>query len=244
MSSGKSSGKREVKFDPNFGLPPEEVPHDWEFNEGHDTFKRVSKVGRSNIDFLRRMEGNAVDGGDEKKWMLIKDIGKSSLELRDGAEVDKEEARQERLKRLKAAGIETDEVEEVKGDGGSDNDDESSISDSDSDSDSDDSDGARSDADDGSNAAGSVGQGGQISASVEDEDANNMLDNDWDTSEWSLQEIESACMTLLTECEKNASKKRQSLSIRMLLRLLDRHQEAVAYIEKVLCAHILLGTLQ
>ncbi|GMH76323.1 hypothetical protein TL16_g07037 [Triparma laevis f. inornata] len=66
-----------------------------------------------------------------------------------------------------------------------------------------------------------------------EEDENSMLDNDWDTSEWTMQEIESACSTLITECEAPRSEKRQQLSIRMLLRLLDRHQEAVAYVEKV-----------
>ena len=65
------------------------------------------------------------------------------------------------------------------------------------------------------------------------EDENNMLDNDWDTSEWSMQEIESACGTLITECEKNSNIKRQELSMRMLLWLLDRHQEAVNYLTKV-----------
>ena len=60
--------------DPNFGLPPEEVPHDWEYAQGSDTFKRVSKIGRSNMDFLEKLE--ASDGGDNTRWQVVKEIGK------------------------------------------------------------------------------------------------------------------------------------------------------------------------
>eukprot|EP00520_Triparma_pacifica_P017703 CAMPEP_0118632080 /NCGR_PEP_ID=MMETSP0785-20121206/248_1 /TAXON_ID=91992 /ORGANISM="Bolidomonas pacifica, Strain CCMP 1866" /LENGTH=1362 /DNA_ID=CAMNT_0006522815 /DNA_START=272 /DNA_END=4358 /DNA_ORIENTATION=- len=195
--------------DPNFGLPPEEVPHDWEFNIGDDTFKRVVTVGRSNLDFLARMEGETATGGDDQN-------GKTSLELRDGGEIDEEEARKERAKRLKAAGIKISD-EDILSD-----DDESKKEDSD-------------DSDDDSSvySASEAPNGPGGAANEEEEDENNMLDNDWDTSEWTMQEIESACQTLVRECELKSSKKRQELSIRMLIRLLDRHQEAVAYIEKV-----------
>jgi len=205
--------------DPNFGLPPEEVPHDWEFNIGDDTFKRISKIGKSNLDFLARMEGETSSGGDDQKWKMISDIGKSSLELREGDEVDKEEERKERAKRLRDAGIKGAD-EHMLSDDESKKDDEDENSDDDSDDDT---------------STSSDGSGGPSSpqGNEEEEDENNMLDNDWDTSEWSMQEIESACQTLVTECEKYSSKKRQELSIRMLIRLLDRHQEAVAYVEKV-----------
>lgn len=42
---------------------------------------------------------------DDQKWKVIQSVGKTSLELRDGGEIDEEEARKERAKRLKAAGI-------------------------------------------------------------------------------------------------------------------------------------------
>ena len=251
-------------FDPNFGLPPEEVPHDWEFNIGDDTFKRVSKVGKSNLDFLSRMEGETSAGGNDQKWKMISDIGASSLELRDGAEIDEEEARKERAKRLKAAGIKTADEHILSDDDKSKNEDEDDSDDDSSTS-------------SGSSTSSSPGAGS--AENEEEEDENNMLDNDWDTSEWSMQEvricgkveknappsilppapailwpslhsslltqppprlaslvssqIESACQTLVRECELKSSKKRQELSIRMLTRLLDRHQEAVGYIEKI-----------
>ncbi|GMH72912.1 hypothetical protein TrST_g2508 [Triparma strigata] len=201
--------------DPNFGLPPEEVPHDWEFKEGADTFARVTKIGRSNQEFLQKLEGETVDGtGSDQSWKVVKEMGKESLELRSGTEVDDEIARQEKLKRMRAAGILTTDPDEDKEEGDSD---EASDDSSDSDSDEE-----------------PAAETPQKNAKDEaEEDENSMLDNDWDTSEWSMQEIESACSTLITECESPSSEKRQQLSIRMLLRLLDRHQEAVAYVEKV-----------
>ena len=201
--------------DPNFGLPPEEVPHDWEFKEGADTFARVTKIGRSNQEFLQKLEGETVDGTEsDQSWKVVKEMGKESLELRSGTEVDDEIARQEKLKRMRAAGILTTDPDEDKEEGDSD---EASDDSSDSDSDEE-----------------PAAETPQKNAKDEaEEDENSMLDNDWDTSEWSMQEIESACSTLITECESPSSEKRQQLSIRMLLRLLDRHQEAVAYVEKV-----------
>lgn len=188
--------------DPNFGLPPEEVPHDWELKEGSSTFSRVSKIGRSNQEFLSKLGSN---NADTDGWKVVKEMGKESLELRAGSEVDDEIARQEKLKRMRAAGILTTDPDDDKSE--KDEDDDSS-SDSDSDSD--------------EEAADAPKKNKKDEA---EEDENSMLDNDWDTSEWTMQEIESACSTLITECEAPRSEKRQQLSIRMLLRLLDRHQE-------------------
>jgi hypothetical protein len=165
---------------------------------------------------LARKEGETTAGGDDQKWKMISDIGASSLELRDGGEIDEEETRKERAKRLRAAGIKTADEHIL-------SDDDKSKNEDDSDDDSSTS--------SGSSTSSSPGVGD--AANEEEEDENNMLDNDWDTSEWSMQEIESACQTLVRECELKSSKKRQGLSIRMLTRLLDRHQEAVGYIEKI-----------
>ena len=122
-----------------------------------------------------------------------------SLELRPGQEVDDEIARQEKLKRMRAAGILTTDPEEEEED--SDKEEDGSDSeDSETDSDED----AEADAE----SKASPQKGSKAEA---EEDENSMLDNDWDTSEWSMQEIESACGTLITECEKRASKKRQEL---------------------------------
>lgn len=57
-------------------------------------------------------------------------------------------------------------------------------------------------------------------------DINAILDADFDTSTWSVHEIESACNTLLEECESTLVLRRRVLSTRMLLRLIDRHDEA------------------
>ena len=62
-------------------------------------------------------------------------------------------------------------------------------------------------------------------------DINAILDADYDTSTWSVHEIESACNTLLTECETTAVIRRRVLATRMLLRLMDRHHEARKYVE-------------
>ena len=201
---------KDAPFDYNFGLPPEEVPHDWEFNEGTDAFTRVSKVGASNIQFLERI--GAEDTGDDQKWKAVAKLGADHMKITKGTVVDDErkEIEREKKARLNNGGDPTSDEEK-----------EANASDSDSDSDS-----SSSDEEDATLHPSDAPTETQ-------EDENNMLDNDWDTSEWSMQEIESACGTLITECEKNSNIKRQELSIRMLLRLLDRHQEAVNYLTKV-----------
>jgi hypothetical protein len=62
-------------------------------------------------------------------------------------------------------------------------------------------------------------------------DINAILDADYDTSTWSVHEIESACNTLLAECESTFVLRRRVLSTRMLLRLVDRHPEARKFVE-------------
>jgi hypothetical protein len=62
-------------------------------------------------------------------------------------------------------------------------------------------------------------------------DINAILDADYDTSTWSVHEIESACNTLLAECETTSVVRRRVLATRMLLRLMDRHHEARKYVE-------------
>jgi hypothetical protein len=62
-------------------------------------------------------------------------------------------------------------------------------------------------------------------------DINAILDADYDTSMWSVHEIESACNTLLVECETTSVVRRRVLATRMLLRLVDRHHEARKYVE-------------
>lgn len=120
--------------------------------------------------------------------------------------------------------VRTSEAKIEKMDVGSDSDDDSA------------SDGDGSGSYDGSDSDGGIGNDDD---SVNSDGSNNsdtaaMLDLDWDTSTWSLNEIESACSTLLTECETAASAKRRGLSMKMLLRLMDRHKSAVRYVEVAL----------
>lgn len=62
-------------------------------------------------------------------------------------------------------------------------------------------------------------------------DINSILDADYDTSTWAIHEIESACNTLLMECEFTQVLRRRLLSTRMILRLIDRHPEAKRFVE-------------
>ena len=50
----------------------------------------------------------------------------------------------------------------------------------------------------------------------------------------SVHEIESACSTLLEECEMTDIPRRRQLATRMLLRLLDRHTAAMKFVEVAL----------
>ena len=69
-----------------------------------------------------------------------------------------------------------------------------------------------------------------------------VLDEDWDTSAWSAQEIETACETLIEEVEAAEEEKRGAQATRMLLRLLARHKEAREYMETALESLVLKGT--
>jgi hypothetical protein len=62
-------------------------------------------------------------------------------------------------------------------------------------------------------------------------DVSAILDADYDTSGWSVHEIESGCNTLLNECESTPVLRRRVLATRMLLRLIDRHPEARKFVE-------------
>jgi hypothetical protein len=70
-------------------------------------------------------------------------------------------------------------------------------------------------------------------------DINAILDADYDTSSWTVHEIESACNTLLEECESTLVLRRRVLATRMLLRLIDRHDEARRYNFFSMCVFLL-----
>lgn len=65
-----------------------------------------------------------------------------------------------------------------------------------------------------------------------------MMDMDWDTSLWSLRQIEKGCDVLICECRRAerspAGVRRRDFAQRMLARLIDRHLEARAYMEREL----------
>ncbi|KAH8051906.1 hypothetical protein JL720_15019 [Aureococcus anophagefferens] len=64
------------------------------------------------------------------------------------------------------------------------------------------------------------------------------MDMDWDTTQWSLREIEAACSALVQEIKDcpldGPGQKRRDYSQQMLLRLCNRHVEALYYFERVL----------
>ena len=92
-----------------------------------------------------------------------------------------------------------------------------------------------SDDDDGGDSDGG-GSDDSSAASAEDDDDNAILDIDWDTSAWSVNEIESSCATLISDCQNTPSTKlkRRDLATKMLLRLMDRHSVATKYVESAL----------
>ncbi|KAJ8600284.1 hypothetical protein CTAYLR_000669 [Chrysophaeum taylorii] len=78
-----------------------------------------------------------------------------------------------------------------------------------------------------------------ISLEGENDDERNLtMDLDWDTTTWSIREIERASGTLITEIQKaprtDAGKKRRDMATQMLIRLIHRHHEARAYCEREL----------
>ena len=64
------------------------------------------------------------------------------------------------------------------------------------------------------------------------------MDADWNTDGWSAREIESALNALMREVRLAAptdeGQKRRAKAQKMFLRLLERHREAVQYVERVL----------
>jgi hypothetical protein len=68
-----------------------------------------------------------------------------------------------------------------------------------------------------------------------------VLDEDWDTSDWTPPEIEAACETLIAECEDQEDPKRTAQVKRMLIRLIKRHTEAVQFVETAMETLILKG---
>ncbi|KAH8083915.1 hypothetical protein JL720_8156 [Aureococcus anophagefferens] len=73
---------------------------------------------------------------------------------------------------------------------------------------------------------------------AEEKQTNLMMDMDWDTTQWSLREIEAACSALVQEIKDcpldGPGQKRRDYSQQMLLRLCNRHVEALYYFERVL----------
>ena len=67
-------------------------------------------------------------------------------------------------------------------------------------------------------------------------ESNLMMDMDWDTALWNLREIETACGTLIDECGRASccalGQKRRHFAEKMLVRLVRRHHEARAYVER------------
>lgn len=76
-----------------------------------------------------------------------------------------------------------------------------------------------------------------IDLDAEDSEAQ-MMDMDWDTSDWSLRQIEKGCDVLICECRRAerspSGVRRRDFAQRMLARLIDRHLEARSYMEREL----------
>ena len=201
-------------------------------------------IGSSNKKFLSRM-GSESNAGRDEAGDRVRKMGSEKMALVSGDVVDEEV---ERLRRGKLGSNE----DAGKGNNNkkkkhhrhrhhhhqiNDGSDSSSSSDSDSSSSSSDSDGddeeifKQTDEDD---ATLTPTQLEERKRSAEKEaDSLKLLDNDWDTSGWTLPEIESATSTLISEIETTDSEKRRALSLKMIGRILDRHKEAVNYINKV-----------
>jgi hypothetical protein len=56
-------------------------------------------------------------------------------------------------------------------------------------------------------------------------------DEDWDTSEWGKEDVESACMALLDEIETATVPKRHRMATMMLVKLVLKHDTAVDYLD-------------
>ena len=71
--------------------------------------------------------------------------------------------------------------------------------------------------------------GGTASGVVVDEDLDS--DEDWDTSEWGKEDVEQACVALLDEIEQADTPKRHRLATMMLVKLINKHDTAVDYLD-------------
>ncbi|KAJ1457690.1 hypothetical protein M885DRAFT_514713 [Pelagophyceae sp. CCMP2097] len=88
-------------------------------------------------------------------------------------------------------------------------------------------------------SVGTVQLGGTVlDVAAMQSDTDLMMDMDWDTSTWSLREIEKGCATLIRECKAAAptvaGQARRAFAERMLVRLVDRHRAALQYVARSL----------
>ena len=91
---------------------------------------------------------------------------------------------------------------------------------------------AESDSDDDDDGDGGDSDGGgsdSSGASAEDDDDNAILDIDWDTSAWSVNEIESSCATLISDCQNTPSTK---------LKRRDLATQPVTFATRTRAAHV------
>jgi len=240
------SKKQQPPFDPNYGLNPEEVPHDWEYGRGPTVQSRVTSLGRNNQEFLKKVRGessslrcvyslltlslarslsylkmNSTSDGASSAGDRVMSLGREKMELVSGGVVDSD---------LKKKNLRQDSESESESES-DDSDDSDSDDPADKSTDLNDADIKQGDDD---NATLTTEQISEKKRLMEKEaDSLKLLDNDWDTSGWTLPEIESATSTLISEIETGGSVKRRELSLKMVGRLLDRHKEAVNYINKV-----------
>ena len=86
--------------DPNFGMNPEEVPSDWELGQGPSEQERISKIGKSNLQFLEKINVKSTNN----QWQGVKQLGKEAMELVSGDVVEEEERKNQRVKILGGGG--------------------------------------------------------------------------------------------------------------------------------------------
>jgi hypothetical protein len=200
-STSKSSSKPSANYDPN----PDETPWKWEVSElGLTPGDRLQALGHQNVEFNRRL-------GEEPYHAesLVTTIVQPMKTLNDGQSGGKKLTAAERKlqngsksgnwsnvsklggdsMKLIDGGVVDDELErlsKVRGIESNDDDDEESNAASDSD-----------DSDDDRHPNSSTPKASDDTQ----HDDNLILDNDWDTTDWSLSEIEAACSTLLNSIE-------------------------------------------
>ena len=72
---------------------------------------------------------------------------------------------------------------------------------------------------------------GGMNPAGENEDKDLDSDEDWDTTEWGKEDVEQACVALLDEVETAATSKRHRLATMMLVKLVNKHDTAVDYLD-------------